>query len=185
MDLTCPLCALPLANPTTLHCGHSLCSAHLDAPTSSCPVPECSTAHSSLNIPADSPVKFTPAPTPNIPITPHRSDVVLNKVIALLHPKPPPEPDSDEDSDPRPRKRVKHTHQHDSDNDLLSHLRTVAAHERETPSHIPLSDPDDEFDKKLLEELTCHICYVLFYQPVTTPCQHVRIFLPFLTPIQA
>ncbi|KAF9485335.1 LON-domain-containing protein, partial [Pholiota conissans] len=21
-------------------------------------------------------------------------------------------------------------------------------------------------------ELTCHICYVLFYQPVTTPCQH-------------
>jgi hypothetical protein len=29
------------------------------------------------------------------------------------------------------------------------------------------------FQKELLSELTCEICYMMFYQPVTTPCQHV------------
>jgi len=32
-----------------------------------------------------------------------------------------------------------------------------------------------EFDKTLTTELICEICFMLFYQPVTTPCQHVRI----------
>jgi hypothetical protein len=30
------------------------------------------------------------------------------------------------------------------------------------------------FQKDLLAELTCEICFVLLYQPITTPCQHVR-----------
>lgn len=32
-----------------------------------------------------------------------------------------------------------------------------------------------EFDKSLTTELMCEICFMLFYRPVTTPCQHVRI----------
>jgi hypothetical protein len=30
------------------------------------------------------------------------------------------------------------------------------------------------FEKELLTELTCEICFMLLYQPITTPCQHVR-----------
>ena len=30
-----------------------------------------------------------------------------------------------------------------------------------------------EFEKELLSELTCEICFALMWQPVTTPCQHV------------
>ncbi|KAF4619146.1 hypothetical protein D9613_005059 [Agrocybe pediades] len=195
MDLTCPLCANPLDNPTTLHCGHSLCSQHLDAPgTSSCPIPNCAPTSSAPRIPPASTVQFIPAPANDIPITPHRSDVVLNNIIALLHRRhrkralqtPSPESDSDADDDrhsdyeedgPRPRKRPKHSHREGADtdeeeqSDLLSHLRSLAAQQRTTPADVPLSNPD-EFDKRLLEELTCHICYAFFYQPVTTPCQH-------------
>jgi hypothetical protein len=31
----------------------------------------------------------------------------------------------------------------------------------------------DQFEKELLAELTCEICFNLLYQPVTSPCQHV------------
>jgi hypothetical protein len=44
------------------------------------------------------------------------------------------------------------------------------------PPNVPLRP---WFEKELLSELTCEICYVMFYQPVTTPCQHVRISLGF------
>lgn len=33
----------------------------------------------------------------------------------------------------------------------------------------------DQFEKELLTELTCEICFSLLYQPVTSPCQHVRL----------
>ena len=31
----------------------------------------------------------------------------------------------------------------------------------------------ERFQKDLVESLTCEICFMLLYQPVTTPCQHV------------
>ena len=34
--------------------------------------------------------------------------------------------------------------------------------------------PSARLEKELLTELTCEICFMLLYQPVTTPCQHVR-----------
>nr|QHB50201.1 LON peptidase N-terminal domain and RING finger protein [Sparassis latifolia] len=36
----------------------------------------------------------------------------------------------------------------------------------------PSSDPAARFEKELLTELTCEICFALLWQPVTTPCQH-------------
>jgi hypothetical protein len=43
------------------------------------------------------------------------------------------------------------------------------------------SDDSNQFEKVLLTELSCEICFMLFYQPVTTPCQHVGTFYPLLT----
>lgn len=42
------------------------------------------------------------------------------------------------------------------------------------PPHVALAP---WFEKELVGELTCEICYMMFYQPVTTPCQHVRYFI--------
>ncbi|KAF4602460.1 hypothetical protein EYR40_005667 [Pleurotus pulmonarius] len=66
--------------------------------------------------------------------------------------------------------------------DLLSHLRHSSALHRSTRPNEPLPDipsqpetptPDDtRFDKELLTELTCEICFQLLYEPLTTPCQH-------------
>jgi hypothetical protein len=39
--------------------------------------------------------------------------------------------------------------------------------------HAPPTNALARFEKELLSELTCEICFLLFYQPVTTPCQHV------------
>lgn len=38
-----------------------------------------------------------------------------------------------------------------------------------SPLHI-------RFEKELMGELTCEICFMLLFQPVTSPCQHVRGF---------
>jgi hypothetical protein len=44
--------------------------------------------------------------------------------------------------------------------------------------------PGDDFltsvDKELLTELSCEICFAIYYQPVTTPCQHVSRPFSFL-----
>lgn len=33
----------------------------------------------------------------------------------------------------------------------------------------------DQFEKDLLAELSCEICLTLYYQPITSPCQHVSL----------
>lgn len=209
--ILCPLCHATLQQPATLHCGHSVCEHHLQLPSSSCPVPSCSTTPNTQGprIPEGSRVRFTAAPDqPTIiaPIAENATDVSLNNIISLvqrtgdrLHALASRMPESgdedDEDSrdsrpdhNDRPRKRHKRYH-NDSDEEeretpLLQHLISTAARDRLVPPDEPLipgTIPEistnhsilAEFDKKLLEELTCHICYVLYYQPVTTPCQHV------------
>ncbi|KAG5652465.1 hypothetical protein H0H81_004961 [Sphagnurus paluster] len=212
--LDCPLCHRTLTAPTTLHCGHSICTAHLNPVTHVCPVPLC-TPHdvSSPNIPASSTVDYHPAPVdPAVPPpAPTRVDVTITKILDLLHnPSPHPQPQSDDDdhddapppsrtrpralSDDRPRKRPRHhpppsdDDEPQEDDDLLSHLLVQSARQRLTRHDQPLLPPDPpshqheidaRFTKHLLTELTCEICFTLFYQPITTPCQHASLqFFP-------
>jgi len=153
--LKCPLCNRLLSAPTTLFCGHSICSHH---PTVCC-----------SQIPPPTPSRVTTNSAPRLPRT---SDVTLSSILTLAQ-------RYNEDDRPRKRHKRHHSPDHDDDDDagdLLTHLRNAAAHQRTIPPDVPLIQSNTllEFDKKLLEELTCHICYVLFHRPVTTPCQHVR-----------
>jgi hypothetical protein len=36
----------------------------------------------------------------------------------------------------------------------------------------------DQFEKELMAELSCEICLTLYYQPITSPCQHVSPPIP-------
>ena len=67
--LVCPHCRSRLSHPTTLGCGHSLCSNHL--PISSCPVKDCAR-----------PPIFSHRE--GLEYNTIRQDVTLNKVLALL-----------------------------------------------------------------------------------------------------
>ncbi|KAG7096952.1 hypothetical protein E1B28_004349 [Marasmius oreades] len=60
----------------------------------------------------------------------------------------------------------------DDSNDLLSHLRAHAERERHMAPDEPIIPPEDAFQKELITELTCEICFSIFYEPTTTPCGH-------------
>lgn len=49
--------------------------------------------------------------------------------------------------------------------------------ERRRPWCSRQEERAERFNKELVDSLTCEICFMLLYQPVTTPCQHVRAFL--------
>ncbi|KAF5388113.1 hypothetical protein D9615_000429 [Tricholomella constricta] len=225
--LACPLCRKTLSAPTTLHCGHSLCNAHLLSNSLSCPVPLCAQLRpSSPNIPSSSSVAYYPAPLDSAAPDPPPSslkaiDVTLSKIIFLLNrlqgeldraedhslaPHLSDDSDSSDDDDDdaiasssartrprsrsadsttRPRKRPRHHSPDgdDDDGDLLAHLCTQSARQRSTRHDQPLlpsdppsttanPDPDPllaRFEKDLLTELTCEICFTLLYEPITTP----------------
>ncbi|KAF9075800.1 PUA-like domain-containing protein [Rhodocollybia butyracea] len=157
--LRCSVCNIPLSNPTTLRCGHSICSKH-----NSC------TLH---NPPIDSEKKV---------------DVSLQKIIALVNrqsvaseSRSRDDDENNEDSDERPSKRARTMpEEEDSDEeDLLAHLRSESARQRTIRHDEPLLPSGslplnnlDSFEKDLVTELSCEICFSLLYEPVTTPCQH-------------
>jgi len=128
--LKCAVCGAQLVNPTTLKCGHTICTKH-----SAC------TLH--------------PQPIPSD----HRIDVSLNKIIALSS---------------------KHRQSTFVESDLLSHLRGESARQRATRPDEPLipseEDSSSVLEKDLLAECTCEICYTILFEPMTTPCQHVRLW---------
>ncbi|KAG1754059.1 PUA-like domain-containing protein [Suillus paluster] len=211
--LHCPLCSPSrlLTDPTTLRCGHTVCSSHIIS--TSCPIPTCSSTPANFTpiIPPSSRVAFFPAASESHTSSPEagerRIDVRVKKLVELVKtaaeddgeqhdhlvetysdsgddsdgeqhepvrfpsssslairpvtPTPGPSgstplnhPSSPASSYSRPRKRRRHS--------LNAHFHSSG------PGHVSLA----EFDKSLATELMCEICFTLFYQPVTTPCQH-------------
>ncbi|KAJ7771386.1 PUA-like domain-containing protein [Mycena maculata] len=185
--LVCRVCDLPLLNPTTLPCGHTVCSIHPRVP---CPRPQCSphSGPSRPRIPPDSRVNYLPppppAPAPPPQQLPPKPDVTISKIIALLdrvnnHSTHSPTVRTRPDTAPSPpdrpfkRQRLYQVDDDDGDGDLLDHLRASAARQRETAPYAPLLTPEQpSLEKELLSELSCEICFMLLYNPVTTPCQH-------------
>ncbi|KAH6914896.1 LON-domain-containing protein [Coprinopsis sp. MPI-PUGE-AT-0042] len=186
--LLCSLCRHPLHNPVALHCGHSLCQRHL-TDDATCPVNQCAVVPPSAAapvIPSSSAVDFRPAVVeeqqPPPPLDPNAHDVVLSKILALVQRtkhhlalRQRPADDEGDDDEDRPRKRRKFKALvEDDEPDLLTHLTSSAGFSKTShPSEEPPRDPTlVQFEKELLQELSCDICSNLFYQPVTTPCQH-------------
>jgi hypothetical protein len=197
--LKCPVCSNTLSAPITLHCGHSLCSSHPFP--DKCPISGCSSAQPALpRIPTHSTVHITtlpnslPLPPPSIfPIHHSKVDVTINNIISIVsrtqnlldHIQPHHDNDTRDPSD-RPRKRPRRMSQ---DSCLLTHLQNQAHHSRTVPADQPLPSSESldapilqRFHKDLLTELTCEICFILLYQPITTPCQHVRLSSHLISP---
>ncbi|KIY49227.1 hypothetical protein FISHEDRAFT_41822 [Fistulina hepatica ATCC 64428] len=177
--LVCPICSATFDTPTTLPCGHSVCSVHLDDSVTRadvCPIPDC-----------DSPNPF-----------PARLDVTLNKVIEICkrhrrtfnrieHDEYRVGGLSDDDDDddghddcgndalsispPRKRRRV----DDGVCDDAIVPQRYTSATQRTSRHDAPLlpdSAPRSSFEKELQAELSCEICLQLLHMPITTPCQH-------------
>lgn len=187
--LKCPVCSLTLSAPITLHCGHSLCSSH-PFPTT-CPISGCSSSalpalppiptHSTVVI-TTLPISLPPPPPSISPIHHSKVDVTLNNILSLVSrtqnhlDRIQPHDDDTHDPSDRPRKRPRRMSQ---DSCLLTHLKNQAHHSRTVPANQPLPSSESldtpilqGFHKELLAELTCEICLILLYQPITTPCQH-------------
>jgi len=65
-----------------------------------------------------------------------------------------------------------------------NHLSAILSHPDRLETE-PRRDPEGTYedlrariDKELLTELNCEICFTIYYQPVTTPCQHVSCLQP-------
>ncbi|KAJ3815474.1 PUA-like domain-containing protein [Lentinula aff. lateritia] len=165
--LRCPVCKNNLSNPSTLHCGHTICGNHR-----SC------TLHS------DTSYEST-----------RRVDVSLQKIIELVdrsnsgggESRVRTRDDDDDDDDDgndyagrRPYKRARTENEDDGEeDDLLAHLRAESVRQRTLPQNEPVlpsgtrpRNRSESFEKDLVTELTCEICLSLMYVPVTTPCQH-------------
>lgn len=150
--LSCPLCAVEnrgtsrpplLRHPFTLHCGHTVCSSHLNTldPAQPCPLPVCSSTPNPNtirpNIPSSSGVIYLPAapppsarrPTP--PSADQRVDITISKLIEVVsrHSGPPPPPIDEGDSGPS-----------DGD-DCQDH----PPGQRSLPTTLPSSDEETEF----------------------------------------
>ncbi|KAJ3930061.1 MAG: PUA-like domain-containing protein [Lentinula lateritia] len=161
--LRCPVCKNDISNPSTLHCGHTICGSHR-----------------SCTLHADTSYEST-----------RRVDVSLQKIIELadrfnvgvgesrVRTRNDDDDDDDEYAGRRPPKRARTENEDDEENDLLAHLRAESVRERTLPQNEPVlpsgtrpRNRSESFEKDLVTELTCEICLSLMYVPVTTPCQH-------------
>ncbi|KAG1866605.1 PUA-like domain-containing protein [Suillus subalutaceus] len=212
--LHCPLCSPSrlLTDPTTLRCGHTVCSSHMTSDL--CPIPTCSStpANFTPTIPPSSRVAFFPATTEDHTSSPEqterRIDVRVRKLVELVMKVVEDEgeqpdhlvetySDSGDDSDDEQHEPVTFPSSSSSAGrpvtpvsgpsssiDSSSSASTSSRPRKRRRRHmsnscLPDLHPSDpgtisltEFDKNLTTELTCEICFMLFYQPVTTPCQH-------------
>ncbi|KAF9009062.1 hypothetical protein BDQ17DRAFT_97828 [Cyathus striatus] len=145
-----------------------------------------------LDAPADHPISRPRSHTPSDTDDDHDDNDEPHSHVFASGARPRPSSASQ-----RPRKRPRHhsppassshskhtTDASQSDEpDLLTHLRQQAHNDRAVhpdtplPTHTPSHPHSNDqilarFEKDLLSELTCEICFVIFYQPITTPCQH-------------
>ncbi|KZT62937.1 hypothetical protein CALCODRAFT_5716 [Calocera cornea HHB12733] len=231
--LACPCCppGSTLRAPTTLLCGHTVCSSHVTLNPGSppprqrpgqpntiptCPVPTCVRAPSRVrsldpapDAPSGSRVTFYPTP---------RMDAFLNggpagTVIRVPHPRPDTTvsnlmgvidrtaveeeaeraregegvvqgfDDEDGSSDGEPEQEPPAAAA-----DLPSPRTTRPRKRPRRGTHLPPRAQDaaastvsaqgdaeanmTRLEKELMGELLCSMCYLLLYEPVTTPCQH-------------
>ncbi|KAG1907167.1 PUA-like domain-containing protein [Suillus fuscotomentosus] len=206
--LHCPLCSSSrhLTDPTTLRCGHTVCSSHMTSDL--CPIPTCSSTPPSFTptIPSGSRVAFFPAITDSRTSPPEpaerRIDVKVRKLVELVMKAAEDEveqsdhlvdiySDSGDDSDDEQQEPVASPSSPSSTDRPVTPVsgssptstgssRPRKRRRRHTSNpRLPDFHPSDpeaislaEFDKSLTTELTCEICFMLLYQPITTPCQH-------------
>ncbi|KAI0284945.1 PUA-like domain-containing protein [Russula aff. rugulosa BPL654] len=156
-----------------------------------CPLQGCTASPSAppapLNIPSSSRVTFFPAVSHEpdrdaafATIPDSRVDVTVNNLATIIHrydqqlqahsPQHLPGADSGEGPSSIPR-------QGSSDGSQQRPARMGARKRRRKrlPPPRRLDAPAqsaDQFEKELLAELSCEICLTLYYQPITSPCQH-------------
>ncbi|CAE7111828.1 unnamed protein product [Rhizoctonia solani] len=166
--LRCALCRLLLVAPTTLNCGHTVCSKHMDredsdSPPGQCPVEGCGPQQPTrvrVLGPIDSRagVTFTPAAQPSSSDSAVSTsslgrvvklDVTISKLLEVI-------------TTAARRNTAPARTSQDSDDDQ-------ASSDSDRPSR---PHPSASFEKELLSELTCEICFLLLCNPITTPCQH-------------
>ncbi|KAG8692008.1 hypothetical protein FRC11_012354 [Ceratobasidium sp. 423] len=215
--LRCALCRLLLEAPTTLNCGHTVCSKHMDPAHEDpsrepsfgkCPVEACRPRQPArvrvLGHPneLDRGVTFTPAqssaPSESSLSTSSlgrvvRLDVSISKLLELIttaarqaNPPPPRDesPATDDDDSPIGARNLA-VQGRFSALDRTDPSRPVSPSSSASsppprkkirthpPAHTPTGLPDPtSFEKELLNELTCEICFMLLCNPITTPCQH-------------
>ncbi|KAF8484299.1 hypothetical protein JB92DRAFT_3101623 [Gautieria morchelliformis] len=97
---------------------------------------------------------------------PRKTNRVSRSLTRLRHSSPPEHDRSPDSSSETPRPR-----QGRPSRRPVKRQRTGS---QTAPPSLPspLVSPASRFETELLTELTCEICFMLLYQPVTTPCQH-------------
>jgi len=184
-----PLLRRPLKSPTTLPCGHTFCRSHfgssspiptqITSPTEtpkstiSCPLAHCGQTSNSASpgalsrIHPDTHVTAYAIPTPPShpfpsEITPEtlKPDIKVLKIQRLIE-------DSDGQDDPSI------TTEHGAE-DLPRKRRRVGSSELASTSvHRTQRSPSSRFQKALREILTCEVCFLLYFDPITPTCGHV------------
>ncbi|KZV65677.1 LON-domain-containing protein [Peniophora sp. CONT] len=170
----CALCARQLELPVTLLCGHTLCARHVEQDgqlrLAPCPLSTCASISSSPNIPSTSRVTYIPAPPEDAAPAPLASidlhtDVTVSKVAALVRRRAtiaPTNPHTSGDSTDA-----------ESESDVRPSTPPIIQRPRKRRRRQqPSEELRTHFDKEFTSELTCEICLLLFYKPLTTPCQH-------------
>lgn len=153
-------------------------------------------------IPNRSESTLTPATSSTIVSTDSVHDILSSSGHAGRSCGPPPPTaggESSDGSDPStepPKKRLRRDSRSGEVTDRVAQSRAIEP-EAETgnsenanrlrpnrldaePRRDPEGDDDDpqtRIEKELLTELSCDICFTIYYQPVTTPCQHVSRLL--------
>lgn len=195
--LRCAHCRLLLEAPTTLNCGHTLCSKHIEGASLECPVQGCrprQPAEVQLIGPNEPiGVTFSPAVPSRAPDMQNRTvklDVTVSKLLQLVTTTTRQSLASDSDSDSDtidPRSLRSPAHDLSTQNDPASRASSQSPPRprKKQRIHVPVhnptgiphaTSPTSAFEKELLNELTCEICFMLLCNPITTPCQHVSPF---------